>query len=118
MFFPRGSLRLTHQVKLISSFWNALARKTLSRCLWRAGRFVDLPDTPSMHGRIDVTELPFVSGDLAARVHVPFAQEQNHLLLGELGVQLRHRDHVKRQVPSGVPRVFPLVGHRDHVSIE
>jgi hypothetical protein len=51
-------------------------------------------------------------------VHVPFAQHQHELLLGELGVDDRERDAVERQVPGGVPRKLPLVGHRDDVGVE
>ncbi len=71
-----------------------------------------------MHRRIDVAEMPFVRGNLAAGMHVPFTQEQNHLFLGKVRIQTGHRDHVKCQVPGRVPGVLPFVGHRDHVAIE
>ena len=38
-------------------------------------------------------------------------------LLGELGIDQRERDAVERQIPRRVPRVFPLVGHRDDVGV-
>ena len=50
-------------------------------------------------------------------MHVPLAQEQHELVLGEVGIDLREGDHVEGQVPGGVPRVLPLVGHRDDVAI-
>jgi hypothetical protein len=40
-----------------------------------------------MNRRVHVGKLPFVSRDLAVGVHVPFAQEQDQLLLGELDIQ-------------------------------
>ena len=70
-----------------------------------------------MHGRIDVAEFPLISGQLTARVHIPFAGEQHELFLGEVGIDERQRDAVKCQIPSGIPWVFPLVGHGDDVCI-
>ncbi len=70
-----------------------------------------------MHRRIDVAERPLVGRDLPVRVHVPLAQQQHELLLGELGVDAGEREHVERQVPRRVPRVLPLVGHREHVAV-
>src|SRR5262249_61594979 len=50
-------------------------------------------------------------------MHVPFTQHQQQLLFGELRVHQSQWHAVKRQVPRGVPGVFPLVGHRDHVGV-
>ncbi len=99
-------------------FLKRAGQEHLVALLRRTGRFVDLPHAPGMHRRIDVAEMPFVGGDLAAGMHVPFAQEQDHLFLGKVGIQAGHRHHVKGQVPGGVPGILPLVGHRDHVAIE
>ena len=38
--------------------------------------------------------------------------------LANCGSIARERDHVEREVPGGVPRVLPLVGHRDDVAVE
>ena len=38
--------------------------------------------------------------------------------LAKSRIDPRHRDHVKREVPRGVPRVLPLVRHRDDVGVE
>ena len=84
----------------------------------RAGHLVDAPAGPGVDRRIHVAERKLVGGNLAVGVHVPFAQEQQQLLLGELAVDARHRQHVKRQIPRRVPRVLPFVGHRDDVAIE
>ena len=50
-------------------------------------------------------------------MHVPFTQEQNELLLGELRIDSRQRNHVKGKVPRRVPWVLPLVGDRDNVAV-
>ena len=39
-----------------------------------------------MDRRVHVAEGPLISGELAVRVHVPFACQQHELLLGEFGV--------------------------------
>ncbi len=71
-----------------------------------------------MDRRVDVAEGPLVGRQLAVRVHVPLAQHQHELVLGELGVDDGQRHAVERQVPRGVPRVLPLVRHRDDVGVE
>ena len=73
---------------------------------------------PRVDGRVHVVEGELVGGDLSVRVHVPLAQEQDQLLLGEVGVHLGVGDHVERQVPGGVPRVLPLVRHGDDLAVE
>ena len=70
-----------------------------------------------MHRRIDVAERPLVGRQLAVRVHVPLARQQHELLLRELGIDQRQRDRVEGEVPGRVPRVLPLVRHRDDVGV-
>ena len=111
---PSASSRLTHQVKLISSLWKIRSRKSKSRDA------VDLEHPqrrPRVHRRVDVGEVPLVRGQLAARVHVPLAAQQDQLALGERRVDVGERDGVEREVPRGVPGVLPRVGHRDHVAV-
>ena len=72
---------------------------------------------PRLDRRVDVAERPFVGGNLAVGVHVPFARQQHELRFGELGVDQRERDTVKRQVPGRKPRILPRVRHRDHVVV-
>ena len=78
---------------------------------------VDTQRGPRVNGWVDVPKRPLVRRHLAVRVHVPFAQEQHELGLGEVGVDERERDHVEREVPRRVPRVLPGVRHRDHVVV-
>jgi hypothetical protein len=75
------------------------------------GDLVHPPAGPRVHGRIHVAEIPLVGRNLSVRMHVPFAQHQLELGLRELGVDPRHRDHVKGEIPRGKPRVLPLVRH-------
>ncbi len=83
----------------------------------RAVDLVDPPRCPRVHGRVHVVERPLVRGQLSVRVHVPLAAEEEQLLLRELGIDGGHRQHVEREVPCRVPRVLPLVGHRDDVRV-
>ena len=50
-------------------------------------------------------------------MHIPLAQQQHQLILGELRVELRERDHVERQVPGGIPRVLPVIWHGNDVAV-
>ena len=79
---------------------------------------VELHRGPGVHRRVDVAEVPLVGRQLAVRVQVVVAQHQVELLLGEVGVDHAQRDHVEGQVPGRVPRVLPLVRHRDDVVVE
>ena len=76
------------------------------------------PASPSVYRRIDIAKFPFVGGDLPVGVHIPIAQEKQQLLFGKMGVKAGKKQHVEGAVPSGVPRVFPLVGHGDEVAVK
>ena len=82
-----------------------------------AGHLVSAPRGPGMDRRIDIVKGEFVGRQLAVRVHVPFAQQQHELVFGKLRIQPRERDHVKRQVPRCIPRIFPLVRHGNHIAV-
>ncbi len=81
-----------------------------------ARHLVDAPACPSVHRRVHVAELELVGGNRAVRRHVPLAQEEQQLVLRELRIDARHRDHVKRAVPRGEPRILPRVRHRQDVA--
>ena len=57
------------------------------------------PRRPRVDGRVHVAEGPLVSGELAVRVHIPFAREQHELMLGEAGIHERQRNGVERKIP-------------------
>ena len=70
-----------------------------------------------MDRRVDIGKAPFVGGQLPVGMHVPFAQQQQQLFLGEFWIDERERNAVERQVPGGVPGEFPFVRHRDDVGV-
>ena len=72
---------------------------------------------PGVHRRVDVGEVPLVGRDLPVRVHVPLAQQQHELRLGERRVDVRDRHAVEGQVPGREPRVLPRVGHQDDLVV-
>ena len=84
----------------------------------RPGILVNTPAGPRMNGRIDVAEIPFVSGNLTVGVHVPFTEKQQQLVSGEQTINVRHRDHMEGEIPGCIPWILPLVGHRDDVPVE
>src|SRR5690242_21272322 len=79
--------------------------------------FVNTPRGPGMHGRIYVAESPFIRRQLPVGVHVPFAEQENELLFGEVGIDQSDGNAVKSEVPGGVPGIFPFVGHGDDVFV-
>ena len=79
--------------------------------------FINAPRSPGMYRRIDIAKCPLICGKLSVRMHVPFAQQQNELFLCEIGVDDRERNTVERQVPRRVPRILPLVRHRNDVVV-
>src|SRR3984885_6017338 len=64
---------------------------------------------PRMHRWIDIAEVPLVRGELAARMEVVHPKHQIELVLGEIDIDCRKGDRMKRQVPGGIPRIFPLI---------
>src|SRR5438132_2674956 len=75
---------------------------------------VNTPNGPGMNRRIQIGELPLVSGNLAVRMLKLFKQQEPQLLLRELRIDQRERHAMKRQIPRGEPRILPLIGHRQH----
>src|SRR5206468_4133903 len=70
---------------------------------------VDPPGCPGVDGRVAVAEGPRVGRQLAVGVHVPFAQEEDELALGERRIDHGERDAVKGEVPGREPGILPLV---------
>jgi len=73
---------------------------------------------PGVHGRIDITERELIRRQLTGGVSVSTTKEQRELISRESRVQASERNHVKREVPGGIPGVLPLVGDRDDVVID
>ena len=118
MFLPSASLRFTHQVK----FKQQLVEHALEKCAVALARallvdFVDTPCGPGMHRRIHIAERPLVCRQLSVGMHVPLAQHQHELFLGEIGIDQRQRDAMKSQIPCRIPRILPLVGHGNDVGV-
>ena len=81
-------------------------------------REVGVDRRPGVDRRVHVPEVPLVRGDLAAGVQVAGPQEELQLFLAEVRVDQGQRRDVESEVPGGVPGVFPLVRHRDHVRVD
>ena len=69
-----------------------------------------------MYRRVHVVERELIRRHLTVGVHVPLAEEQEHLMLRELRVRGAQSDDVERQVPSREPGIFPAVRHRQDIS--
>ncbi len=112
MLFPSGSCRLSHQVKLSSSFWKTRSRKS------RVRGPVDQEDPDGGDGvdrRVDVVEVPLVGRERSVRVQEPLPQHHDELVLGERGIEVGPGDGVEGQVPGREPRVLPGIGHGQDV---
>ena len=76
---------------------------------------IDPQRRPSLDRRVHVAERPLIGRQLAVRVHVPLARQQQELVLGEGRVHRRQGDAVERQVPSCEPGILPGVRHGDDI---
>ena len=115
---PWGSLRFTHQLKFSIRPWKERSRNLHVRPAEAPSDLVEKQRRPGVHRRIDVAEVPLVRGNLSVGMRVQASQHQQELILREVEVDERQAERVKRQVPCGVPRVLPLVGHRDDVAVQ
>ena len=70
-----------------------------------------------MHGRVDIAKGPFIGRQLAAGMHVALVEHQQQLIFGEFAIDQRHRNTMESQVPGGIPRILPRVGHEDHIEV-
>ncbi len=78
---------------------------------------INAPGRPGMDRGIHVAECPFIGRNLTVGVHIPFAQHEDELLLGERRVHQRERDAMKREIPGGIPGILPLIRHRDDIGV-
>src|SRR4029078_6158542 len=72
---------------------------------------------PRVDRRINVAKVPLISGNLPARGDITLPEHKIELFLPEVRVDQRQREHVKREIPGCVPRILPLVWHRDDVAV-
>src|SRR6266496_4023072 len=72
---------------------------------------IHLQCSPCMYRRIYITKVPFISRQLTIRFHIPFPHNQNKLMFCKRRVNHSHGDCMKGEIPCGIPRVFPFVGH-------
>ena len=109
---PSASSRLSHQVKLMSSFWKMRSRNSRSR-------------PPSIR-KTRSAAITCTGGLTSSKFHsyagsAPFGcwnhsrSSTSELVLRERRVEVRPRDAVEAEVPRREPRVLPRVRHREHV---
>ena len=78
---------------------------------------IDSPCRPSMNWRVHVAKGPFVSRNLSVGMHVPFSRHQHQLFFSEYWIDQCKGYAVESQIPSRVPWILPLVGHRNNVRV-
>src|SRR5438876_8914005 len=71
---------------------NGFQERAIAFAVLFALNLENAPGRPRQHRRIDVAEVPFVSGDLSIWVLIPFAHDELELLLGETGIDQGKRD--------------------------
>src|SRR5215831_5761798 len=74
--------------------------------------------SPGMDRRINVAKVPLVRRNLSIGMQVEIMQHQKLLLFGEIEINQRQGEGMKRQIPSCIPGIFPLVGHGDNVAVK
>ncbi|HYX59139.1 MAG TPA: hypothetical protein VE888_09030, partial [Streptosporangiaceae bacterium] len=67
---------------------------------------------------VHVPEVPLIGRHLAGRVEVTLGQHQVELALGEVGIDHGQRNAMERQIPGGIPRVLPFVGHGHDIMVD
>ena len=113
---PLDVLAVDPPGEVSSILWKISSRNARSpRPVSSPFELVHPPRGPGVDRRIDVAEIPLVGRELAVRVHVPLAAEQDELALGPLEVHPASGHAVKGRVPGREPGVLPLVGDRQHV---
>ncbi len=72
-------------------------------------------DSPGMHWRIYITEIPLVGRNLPVRVLVAVFQEQAELLFGKGRVYHCQRQSVESRIPNSKPWIFPFIRHGNDI---
>lgn len=75
----------------------------------------DSESSPGVNRRVDISKVPFVSGEGTVGFHVPFSSHDVELFLGVSGIDHGERNAVESGIPNGEEGVLPLVGHRENV---
>jgi len=75
----------------------------------------DSEGSPGVNGRVDISKVPFVSGESTIGFHVPFSSHDVELFLGVSGIDHGERNAVESGIPDSEEGVFPLVRHRKNV---
>ena len=86
---------------------NALQESAIAHAAALLLDLVDAQRRPGVHRRIDVAERPLVGRHLPVGMHVPFAQHQHELLLGEFGIDQRERHACETPDPRRRTRDIP-----------
>src|SRR5206468_10196935 len=73
---------------------------------------VNAPRRPRNDGRINITEIPFVCGDLTVWMLIPLAHDEIELALSKFRIHQCQWNAMKSEVPRCVPWEFPLIRHR------
>src|SRR5260370_14424593 len=72
---------------------------------------------PGMDWRIDVAEVPLVGRNLTGWMNEVFPQHQIELVFCEIRIDCGERDGMERKVPGRIPRILPLVWHRNDMLV-
>ena len=73
---------------------------------------VNAPGRPADDRRIDIAEVPFVGGNLAVGMLIPFAHDDIELAFGEVRIDQGEGNAMKSEVPGSIPGKFPGIRHR------
>ncbi len=109
---PSLSLRLTHQVKFSSSLCMMRARKSMSvppsiaKIRSAAHACTGGLTSPNAHSYAGIWPAGCRYQSRSSSSSCSFAKRR---------IDPRDRDAVEREIPGREPRIFPRIGHRDHV---